>query len=91
MGDKTNFAANEYRATIKWSHLKDPEQISFKLLLIDRKGNKYNKYLGTVFLFKINESRTSVNFLALLNNKTILYSHRLIAKGIFDKVANSRG
>jgi len=33
---------------------------------------------------------TSVNFLDLLNNKTILYLHRLIAKGIFDKVANSR-
>ena len=31
---------------------------------------------------------TSVNFLDLLNNKTILYLHRLIAKGIFDKVAN---
>ena len=55
-----------------------------------RKGNKKNRYLGIVFSIKINESRPYVNFLDLLNKKTILYSHRLIAKDIFDKVSNSR-
>ena len=34
---KTNFTADEYQITMKWSHLENPEQISSKLLLIDWK------------------------------------------------------